>query len=190
MVFTIEDLAVLVTVASVWLTIGRHALCWPLGLVSVLLYAWVFYQAGLYSDALLQVLYVVLQLYGWWRWLHAGSDAGGLPAVRRPRPATLLAGLAAGALGAALLGGGMSRWTQASMPWLDATLASFSVVAQFWMARLYAVNWILWLVVDVAYVGMYAAKQLVPTAALYAGFVVLAAAGWLRWRRAGLESAP
>jgi len=188
---SLEDFAAIVSVVAVWLTTGRHWLCWPLGLVSVLMYAWVFYEAKLYSDALLQLIYVLLQLYGWWRWRAADMQGNWLPAVRQPARRSLAAGLALGALGALLLGGLMARFTVASLPWVDATLTAFSLVAQFWMARLYAVNWILWIIVDLAYVGMYGVKQLLPTAALYAGFVVLAAIGWRRWRRAaGTSLAP
>lgn len=52
--------------ACVWLTVRRHIACWPTGLVMVALYIVVFHQARLYSDMLLQMVYVVLQLYGWY----------------------------------------------------------------------------------------------------------------------------
>ena len=72
---------VAVTLAAVYLTVRQVIWCWPLGMVSVTLYAWVFYDAKLYADMGLQVLYFALSVYGWWAWLHGGKDHGKLTVV-------------------------------------------------------------------------------------------------------------
>jgi nicotinamide mononucleotide transporter len=190
-------LAVALSLAGVWWTSVRNPVCWPVGLASVLLYGWIFLGARLYSDALLQIVYAVLQCYGWWCWRRAGGDApdagrdaaGGAarqasrrPPVAHPRAGQLLAALLAGIAGALALGALMHRYTDAALPWLDASLAAMSLVAQFWMARLYRLNWLLWIGVDLVYIGLYLNRGLALTAALYAGFVALAAYGWWQWR--------
>ncbi len=167
----------------------RNRLCWPVGLVSVLLYGWVFYGARLYSDALLQMVYAGLQCYGWWQW-HRASAHARRPHVRRPRARDLAAALLVGVIGAIALGAIMSRFTDAALPWLDAALTALSLVAQYWMARLYRVNWLLWIAVDLVYVAVYAVRELPLTAVLYAGFVVLAVLGWRQWGRADAVSRP
>lgn len=177
----LEILAVLTNVLGVWLTARRIHWCWPVGIVAVLLYAWLFYQWKLYSDMLLQGVYVVLLGYGWWRWRQGRLDGGKIHVGRLPRHEgawSLLAG-AAGALG---LGWLMHRYTDAALPWLDAALTAFSLVASFWAARKRIANWTLWIVLDSAYVGVFLYKQLYPTAALYAGFVVLAVYGLRLWQ--------
>ena len=58
---------------AVWLTTRQNRWCWPIGLAMVLIYAWIFFEVKLYSDMLLQVVYAVLQLYGWWQWTRAAS---------------------------------------------------------------------------------------------------------------------
>jgi nicotinamide mononucleotide transporter len=192
----LELLAVAISLAAVWWTSVRNPVCWPVGLVSVLLYAWIFAQARLYSDALLQGVYAVLSLYGWWHWLRTRAAAGaapsgpaGRPPVARPSFGQLAGPLALGVAGALALGAFMARYTDAVMPWLDASLAAFSLVAQYWSARLYRVNWVLWIGVDLVYIGLYLARSLPLTAALYAAFVVLAAVGWWKWRAAPLRAA-
>ena len=169
----------------------RNSLCWPVGLVSVLLYGWIFYGARLYSDALLQLVYAALQCYGWWQWSKAPMHAR-RPQVRRPRGRDLAFAMLVGSVGAVALGNIMSRYTDAALPWLDATLTALSLVAQYWMARLYRVNWLLWIAVDLVYVGVYVVRHLPLTAALYAGFVVLAILGWRQWGRsdAGATTLP
>jgi len=89
-----------------------------------------------------------------------------------------------GLAGALALGYAKHRWTDAALPWLDAALPAFRLVAQWWQGRRHVAAWWLWIVVDVIYVGEYVYKDLLITAVLYAGFVVLAAIGLRDWRRA------
>lgn len=177
----LELLAVLFNALGVWLTIRRTPWCWPVGIVAVLLYAWLFREWKLYSDMLLQCVYALTQAWGWWRWTHAPQDHGRIVPTPLPR-AVLHWSLVAGALLAVTLGATMHAFTDAALPWLDAALTSFSLVATVWAARRHTASWTLWIVLDTIYVGMFAYKALPLTAALYAGFVLLAIHGLRSWR--------
>ena len=174
---------------AVWLTARRQPLCWPVGLASVLVYSWIFVDAKLYSDTLLQLAFAGLIIYGWQRWRRNLDDDGRVQVARLPfDQATWHVGL--GVIGALALGYAMHRWTDAALPWLDAALTSFSLVAQWWQGRRHLAAWWLWIVVDVIYVGEYIYKDLLITSVLYAGFVVLAMMGLRAWRQATLEVVP
>ncbi len=179
---SLEIVAVLFNVLGVWLTTQRIRWCWPVSVIAVLLYAWIFFEVKLYCDMLLQLVFAVLQGYGWWRWSQGASGAGKVRVQRLPRREAVVS-LALGLTGAVLLGAVMQRYTDASAPWLDALLSALSLVASFWAARKYVASWGLWIVLDSAYVGLFLFKGLNLTAALYAGFVVLAAYGLLAWQR-------
>src|SRR5476651_1477355 len=69
----LELFAAALGVIAVWLTVKQNPWCWPIGLVMVLVYSWIFFDVKLYSDMLLQVIYAALQLYGWWQWTRAGD---------------------------------------------------------------------------------------------------------------------
>jgi nicotinamide mononucleotide transporter len=167
---------------AVFLTVRQNVWCWPLGLVNVAFSAIVFAQAKLYADAGLQLVYVALCLYGWYAWLHGGQDRGPLAVSRTTRAAGAL--LAAGGVAfAAGLGSFLHRQTDAALPFWDASTASFSLVAQWMQTRKWIENWLVWIVVDTVYVGMYVVKGLYLMAGLYAAFLVLAIAGLLAWRR-------
>jgi nicotinamide mononucleotide transporter len=187
-----EVASVLFGVVAVYLTVRENVWCWPLGLVNVGLSAVVFWQAKLYADMGLQVVYVILCLYGWYEWLHGGADHGALPVSRSPRPTLGLLALL-GTAGAGLLGLALARHTDASLPYWDSSTTSFSLVAQLMQTRKWFENWIVWIVVDVVYVGMYVYKSLYPMAGLYAVFLVLAVLGFREWKEsltAGPRIAP
>ncbi len=183
-----ELIAVLVTLAAVWLTARQVIWCWPTALVSVTMYAVVFYQAKLYADMGLQAVYFALSVYGWWAWLHGGEDRSELKVSLvswRARAVLVLLG-AVFALG---LGTLLHRATDASLPFMDSALTSFSLVAQWLMTRKHLESWIVWIAVDVFYVGMFVMKELYLTAGLYAVFLLLAAVGLAEWRRSMAEPA-
>ena len=177
----LELFAATLGVIAVWLTVKQNPWCWPIGLVMVLLYSWVFFEVKLYSDMLLQVIYAGLQLYGWWQWTRAGQNHRGRD-VSRLGTQSLASGLALGAIGSLLLGAAMAHWTDAAQPWLDAALTAFSLVAQFWMAQKRLQCWPLWIVLDCVFVGLFIYKGMVLTAALYGLFTLLAVQGWRTWR--------
>ncbi len=179
---SLELLAVVLTLAAVYLTVRQIIWCWPLALISVLLYASVFYDARLYADMGLQGLYFGLAVYGWWAWLHGGEHHGEL-AVSLASPRTRVVLLLVATLGGILLGQTLTRFTNASLPFMDSTLTSFSIAAQWMQTQKLLESWLVWLAVDVFYVGMFLYKELYLTAGLYAVFLVLAAMGFAQWRR-------
>jgi nicotinamide mononucleotide transporter len=178
----LEIAGVFATVVGIWLTTRRLLACWPVVLAADVIYLVVFYRARLFSDALLQVFFVAFTLYGWWHWWRGICEEGEVRVVPLSGRGWL-AGLAAGAVGAVLLGWLMVR-AGAALPHLDAALTSYSLVASWWGARKHTANWWLWIAVDLVYIGEYLYKDLKPTAALYAGLVALAVLGLSDWRRA------
>jgi nicotinamide mononucleotide transporter len=178
----LENVAALITLVGIWLTTRRTLLCWPIVLVSDVLYMFVFYRQNLKSDTLLQVVFIGFTLYSWWNWAR-GARADGEVRVVRMRARDWLAGLVVGAVGSLLVGWWMAR-IGAALPHLDAALAVFSLVASWWEARKHTANWWLWIVVDAVYVGEYLYKAMWTTALLYAAFVALAVIGLCSWNRA------
>lgn len=178
----LETVAAAFGIVSVWLSTREHIASWPTAIVNVALYFVVFQRAQLYADMGLQLIYLVLSVYGWYEWKYGGADRTELPVSRTTRAqARLLVPLGlAGSLGLGLL---LARTTDAALPWVDSALAVTSLLAQWMMTRKLLENWIVWVVADVAYVAMFLSKALYVTAGLYAVFLVLAAKGYLDWRR-------
>ena len=179
----VEAAAVLLGVGYILLAIRQKRGCWVVGGLSTALYVMVFLEARLYLQAMLQVLYVALAVYGWREWSRERGAPAGV-SVRafgiRPQALLLAAAVAATATTAPVL----AAWSDASAPWADALGTWASVAATWMMIRKAAANWLWWIVIDCGLAALFASQGLPFTAALYLSFAALAAAGWTAWRRA------
>lgn len=178
----IEIIAAVITAYSIWLATKENLWYWPTGIVSLTLYTWTFYRARLYGETLLQVICLGLMIYGWYEWLHGGENRKELPVSRTPARAwpVLIGAGVAGSAGAAWL---MHRFTDNPAPLVDASILSFSLVAQLMTARKWLENWILWTIINAISIVLYINRKLYPTAVLYVILLVLAIVGYRKWRR-------
>ena len=179
----LEYVAAGLGVINVALVVRRSVWNYPFGIAMVSLYFFVFLETRLYSDALLQIFFLVVNLYGWRSWLSARGESGEVPVLTLSWRERLfwVVGTASFSL---IWGLGMARFTDAAAPLLDAAIAGTSVAAQLLMARRRIENWVLWILVDVAAIGLYASRGLEPTAWLYGLFLLLSIAGLIDWHRA------
>jgi nicotinamide mononucleotide transporter len=177
---TVEILAILASLAGVVFSMKKHSLAWACNILASGAYGYVFWQNNLYSDMELQGFFILLAMYGWWTW--ARSEQDWVP--ERSNIVQLSAGLAV----ALLFGLGSGYLHQhylptTSFPFLDASLAAFSIYGTWLATRRKIENWIVWIGVDIVYVGMYTNKELWGTAALYTVFIALALKGYIDWHK-------
>lgn len=179
----LEIIAVLLGIANVGLLVFRSIWNYPFGLAMVALYFVIFREARLYGEAGLQVFFFAVQGWGWYLWARAGGLSRSVQVEWMGWRARLaaLALVAASSIG---IGWTMARFTDAAMPYADATIAGASVVAQVLLAMRRVENWALWIAIDVLSIGVYLMRGLNLTAGLYVVFLVLAAAGLAQWARA------
>jgi nicotinamide mononucleotide transporter len=149
----------------------------------------VYANARLYGLAGLQVVYAAVSVYGWYEWRHGGGGHGRLPVSRVP--ARWAAGLVvAGSAATVALGLFLERRTDAALPFRDAAITAFSLVAQWMATRKWLENWVLWMVLNVANTAVCASQGLYPMASFYGVLLVLAVAGFREWRRSLAAGVP
>ena len=187
MLLGLEIAATIFGLLCVWLTVRQNIWCWPTGLVQVLLFIVIFFQVKLYSDLILHVVYIGMQIFGWWFWLHGGKDRQEAE-ITTQRETVRIAWLVATIVGAALWGAGMAHWTDAAAPYGDAFTTVASLCAQWMLARKQLESWYYWIAVDIAAIGIYFSKGLYVTTGLYAVFLVLAICGLHAWKRIRSET--
>lgn len=175
--------AVAFGLVSVWLAARQHILNWPTAIVNVGIFFVLFWEARLYADAVLQLFYLSLSVYGWWAWLHGGVQHGELR-VKRAGWRVWALGLPGALAAGVALGFVLRRHTDSPVPFMDSTLTTVSLLAQWMMTRKLLENWIVWLALDAVYVPMFISRGLPWTAVQYGVFLLIAWTGFVGWRRA------
>lgn len=178
----LEIAAFVLGVINVALVVRRSIWNYPFALAMVALYARIFYDAKLYSDALLQFFFFAVNLYGWWAWSRVAASKGDI-VIERLGVRSRLAWAAGTAIAIVIWASLVQRYTDAALPWWDATAAIVSVAAQLMQSRRLIESWMLWIGVDILSIGLYAVKGLWLTMLLYLVFLVLAVWGLIDWRR-------
>ena len=177
----LESVAVLTGILCVWLNVRQNIWTWPTAIISSILFGIVFFEARLYTTMLLQGLFIGISVYGWKSWL-TGGPGGGILFVTRLRQMTgltLLLLTLAGTTGLALA---LTYITASDYPILEGFTTTLSVVASWMAARKILESWVVWIVTDTIYVGLYFATGLYLTLLLYLLYLGLATAGFIAWR--------
>lgn len=178
----LETLGVISGLLCVYLAAKNIIWNWPIAIISVVIYIFIFFKAKLYADMGLQVYFLVMNIYGWYFWSRNKSSGADVKISKVGRKEILIS-LFAVALFTLALGTFLFKGTDASFPFIDSFCTACSLVAQVFLARKVMENWLIWIFVDIIYVGVYIAKDLHLTAGMYAIYIYIAASGYIGWRK-------
>lgn len=181
----IEIIATFFGVITVYLTVKQNIWLFPTGIVMVTLYIFIFYEAKLYSDMLLQIIYIYMNIYGWYYWLKKWDRT-----KKDELKISTLSWQETGKwaiiwiVGTCIWGYLMKTFTDATLPLIDAALAVGSLIAQWFLSKKILENWYIWIALDVVFIGVFYYKELHLTAILYFIFLILASSGAIAWNKA------
>jgi len=179
----LEVIAFGLSLAMVAANMRVRPVAWPLAIVASLLYALLFADNRLYGEAVLQLFFVAVSLWGWWMWLHGRGQGGASLQVHRLTRAGLWRLVVGVLLAWPLAAWLLARTTDSDVPVADALATVGSVAGQLLLGRKVLENWLVWLAVNVFSVALFASKALWLTAVLYTLFAVLSVAGWRVWSK-------
>jgi nicotinamide mononucleotide transporter len=182
----LETSGVITGTLCVYLAAKNRIWSWPFAVISVIIYIFIFWNAKLYADMGLQVYFLIMNFYGWYFWSQRSENEKTPVSSITPREVIFsIIGIIGFTVG---LGFFLYKGTDASFPFLDSFCTACSIVAQVFLARKVMENWLIWIFVDVIYVGVYMVKDLHLTAGMYALYIYIAAMGYLEWRREFLHT--
>lgn len=181
-----ELLSALACVVSIWFNTQKKTIGWPIGLVSIVLAAWVYFKSHLFAECALQAFFFVSGLYGWNQWIN-GKQENGTVSVRRAPFSSIAAGIGLGLIFTFIGYYLLKQHSSASQPFTDSAIASYSMVAQVWLARRWLENWLLWMIINTGSIFLYISKDLWFFTALYGILLFLAVKGFNNWKAAYLN---
>ena len=186
----LELLAVLTGLAAVWYAARANIITWIFALVNAVLFFMLYYQVNLYSAMVLQLFFFCNAIYGWFNWKRQSTNG--------EEPVTLLshkgrvfwvAGIIGMALAMGTVMGRIHLWlpdffpVRATFVYTDAMIAVMSIAASLLCARLKLENWILWILVNIMSIAMYAMRGIMLVSVQYVLFLIMAIYGFIQWKR-------
>lgn len=166
-----------------WLEYKANIWLWIVGMLMPCVHCVLYYKSGLYADSAMQAYYIVAGLYGLAVWLLGQKRTKKELKIAHTPLRLILPLVAVYAALHATMYFMLVRFTDSTVPFLDAMTTALSMVAMWMLSRKYVEQWLVWLVVDAITVGLYIYKGIPLTAGLYTLYTVLAFVGYLRWRR-------
>jgi nicotinamide mononucleotide transporter len=184
----IELMAAIVSVTYVFLSIKQIIWLWLFGIMSAILYAWVYAHSGFYAGMALQAYYAFISIYGWVHWSSRsrkkdGSQKGELPVIRLEKK-LLITLLVVWLLLWQLIGWILFKFTDSTIPFWDAFTAAGGIVATWMLTRKILEQWIFWIFIDLLSIGLYVWQELYATTVLFVVYVIMAVFGYLQWKKA------
>jgi len=177
---------------SVWLIAQKNMLTWPFGLISVILYAILFYQIQLYSDTIEQIYYFGACIYGWIYWEKSTEKENELYDFRYSSIQNILILTGITVVLSLLLTIFMKDIhnlfpkifpVPASYPFFDALTTIMSFIAMFLMAQKRIESWVYWIIVDIVGIILYYIKEVKFISFLYVILLLIAVCGYIKWHR-------
>lgn len=178
----LEIIAVVFGLASVWYAKKENILVYPTGIVNVLIYVYLCFQAGLYADMGINFFYFIMSVYGWFSWTRKGKNSKVLP-ISRCNLLYHLVNIAALIVFFFILRYILIHYTNSTVPNIDSLTTAIFIIAMWLMARKKIENWIAWIIGDVISIPLYAYKGLIFTSFQFTVFLVLAILGYIEWRQ-------
>ena len=180
--FSIEGLAVSTGLASVWFSVKERIWVYPIGLISVSIYVYLSFIYGIYADMAINIYYVLMSIYGWYRWLQP-LESGEAKEITRNSGKEWLLSIVLFLLSWVILFVILQRFTDSEIPRWDSLTTSLAIVGMWLMAEKKVEHWLFWIATDLLSIPLYYYKDLLLTSGQFFVFTILAVIGWLQWNK-------
>lgn len=178
-----EFFAVIFGILSVWFARRENIWVYPTGIINVLLYVVLCYQAGLYADMGINAFYFVMSVYGWYNWARRDGQGGHEVSIGTLSRKEWLIYPLLTLVAFVILYFLLKQFTDSTVPWYDSFTTALFIAGMWLMAQKKIENWLAWIIGDLLVIPLFAYKHLVFTSVQYMVFLVLAMMGYMEWSK-------
>ena len=183
----IELLGAILGLLYIFFFFFQSILTWPTGLLTSLIYTFVFFQSKFYADMGLQVYYVVISIYGWYYWMQGAKtqnniEHNDLP-VKQVSKHLWIKLISSGIAIYFIILFVLLKFTDSDVPYMDSLTTALSIVATWMLAKKYIEHWLIWIFVDIFSAGLYVYKNLWATVVLFIVYTSMAIIGYFEWKK-------
>lgn len=177
----LELIAVAFGLLYVWYMKKASILAFPFGIINVLIYIFICFNARLYAYATINLFYFIMSVYGWWNWMRKRDGEKSLAISRCSKPLLSVATFVM-AISFVLLWVILAHYTDNPAPFWDALTTSIYIIGMWFTATKKLENWYYWIAGDVISVGLFASQGLYFSSLQFLIFTVIAILGLLEWK--------
>lgn len=177
----IDWLAMVTGIVGVYLSIKEKILAWPLFIICYSCYVYISFRGNYYAFGGMNVLFVMLAAYGWFKWANAKQGDESEVQISRLAPKHRWVIALFVCVGTAGLGWILSQTGEARLPYYDAFATTCALSAQWMLSRKHLENWIFWIIADCVWLVFFFNDKIWPSVILFTVFIGLAIKGWLEW---------
>ncbi|MBK8349167.1 MAG: nicotinamide mononucleotide transporter [Saprospiraceae bacterium] len=180
-----EWVSTIAQIASVWYARKNNILVYPTGIIGVLLASWVYFFLAtppLYADAILNVYYFFMSVYGWYNWVQKKENHALKYQISWCSSHQLFYGLTGFAIAWVTIYFLLTGLTDSNTPILDSLVSSSAVTAMWWMAQRKIENWLAWIFSNIVAIPLNFYKGFMLFTLMYILFLVMAFMGYLTWK--------
>lgn len=178
----LEAIAVFFGLLSVWFAKKENILVYPTGIISVLIYVYICFVAGLYADMGINFFYFIMSVYGWYKWTRKDTRNRFIP-ISTNSPAQHFYSIIGTVAFFLILQYVLRNYTDSTVPYWDSATTAIFIIGMWLMALKKIENWIFWIIGDLISIPLYFYKGLALTSFQFLVFLILAVLGYLEWRQ-------
>jgi len=178
----VEWLIFITAIVYVLLAAVENVWCWLFGILSSALSVYLCYTGKLFLESILSVFYVLIGIYGWYQWVYGSKEKTALTISSASIKKNMLF-ILFGIIIWLPTGVFAENFSSQVLPYLDAFVTAFSLVATYMTAKKIIQNWIYWIIIDAAAIYLYSSRGFYLIALLYFIYTLLALAGYIKWKR-------
>lgn len=206
----LEVLGFCIGILYLWWEYHANPKVWLASVIMPMISMWIYFSKGLYADFGINIYYLVIAIYGFWNWTRKShshpaevvSNNEETTATKQESvtnsevtkskrelpvshtPLKVWAGIIMMSLALWwLIWWILTTFTDSTVPVADAFTTALSIVGLWMMAKKYAEQWLIWLIVDLVCSCLYWYKGIPFYSVLYAIYTVIAWFGYRKWLR-------
>jgi len=180
---SITEWAIFITaIIYVLLAAIENKWCWPFGIISSLLSVYLCYIGQLFLESGLSIFYVLIGVYGWYQWLYGSTGKYKLKINSFSLNKNLIL-LLIGVIVWLPLAFLAKKYSTQALPFLDAFITSFSLIATWMTAKKIIENWLYWIIIDGLAIILNSNRGFYLIALLYGMYSIIAFVGYIKWKK-------
>jgi nicotinamide mononucleotide transporter len=190
--FYLEIIAVLTGIISVWFAKKENILLYPIGTVSVLIWIFLCWIGEIYSQAVINLFFLIMNIYGWYNWSRKDNSEINKVQIKFSSLKENLLVITVAALLTLLIYSALSNVEILNFNWkfvlMESFITSLNFIGMWLMAWKRVENWVLWIIGDIFCIPLFVFKEYYLSVAQFSIFIIIAFMGYFEWRKKALKN--